>query len=216
MRKTFWIAAGSALALAGAAVAYAQYRDTEEPDFASVAIDGAFELRDYPAIVVAEITHAGTRRAASSRSFRRLAAYIFAQDRPAGGERIAMTSPVLQDRVGEDEKIAMTAPVMEEEVATDIWRMRFVMPAKYTLDTLPAPPSDIKLTEIPARRMAAVRFAGNGAPEDLADMEQKLSEWIEAQGLRTRGGFEYAFYNAPMVPGPLRRNEVMIEVEEAR
>lgn len=216
MRKTFWIAAGSALALAAAAMAYAQYRDTEEPDYASVAVDGAFELRDYPALVVAEITHIGTRQAASSRSFRRLAAYIFAQDRPAGGERIAMTSPVLQDRVAEDEKIAMTAPVMEEQVAKDSWRMRFVMPAKYTLGTLPEPPSDITLTEIPARHMAAVRFAGNGSAADLADMEQLLAEWIEAQGLRSKGTFEYAFYDAPMVPGPLRRNEVMIEVEEPR
>jgi len=197
-------------------MAYAQYRDTEEPDYTSVALDGAFELRDYPALVVAEITHTGTRQAASSRSFRRLAAYIFAQDRPSGGERIAMTSPVIQDRAGPDERIAMTAPVMEEQVAKDSWRMRFVMPSKYTLDTLPEPPADIGLTEIPARRMAAVRFAGNASAKDLADMEQMLAEWIEAQGLRTRGAFEYAFYNAPMVPGPLRRNEVMIEVEEPR
>ncbi|MEQ8411226.1 MAG: heme-binding protein [Erythrobacter sp.] len=215
MRKTVWIAAGTVLAIAGAAMAYAQYRDTEEPDYASVAVDGAFELRDYPALVVAEITHSGTRQAASSRSFRRLAAYIFGQDRPQGGERIAMTSPVLQDRAPRDEKIAMTAPVMEEQIAKDTWRMRFVMPAKYTLDTLPQPPADITLTEIPARRMATVRFAGNAPQGDLADMEQKLSEWVEAQGLKPKGAFEYAFYNAPMVPGPMRRNEVMIEVEEA-
>jgi len=197
-------------------VAYAKSRNTEEPDYTSVAVDGAFELRDYPALVVAEITHTGTRQAANSRSFRRLAAYIFAQDRPAGGERIAMTSPVFQDRAPRDEKIAMTAPVMEEQVAKDSWRMRFVMPSKYTLDTLPEPPADISLTEIPARRMATVRFAGNASAEDLSEMEQMLAEWIEAQGLRAKGAFEYAFYNAPMVPGPLRRNEVMIEVEELR
>ncbi|MFW5634496.1 MAG: SOUL family heme-binding protein [Erythrobacter sp.] len=216
MTPRFWIAAGGALVLAGAAVAYAQSQGTEEPDFTPVVSDGAFELRDYPALVVAEITHSGTRQAASSRSFRRLAAYIFAQDRPAGGERIAMTTPVLQDRVARDEKIAMTAPVMQERVGGDSWRMRFVMPAKYTLDTLPEPPADIALSEIPARRMATVRFAGNGSPADLAEQEQRLAEWVEAQGLRPRGGFEYAFYNAPMVPGPLRRNEVMIAVEEDR
>ncbi|MEE4207483.1 MAG: heme-binding protein [Erythrobacter sp.] len=215
MRKTAWIAAGGALVLAGAAVAYAQSRNTEEPDYTSVVSDGPFELRDYPALVVAEITHSGTRQAASSRSFRRLAAYIFAQDRPAGGERIAMTAPVLQERVGRGEKIAMTAPVMEEQVAKDTWRMRFVMPSKYTLDTLPEPPADIALTEIPARRVAAVQFSGNGSAADLARQEQALAEWIEAQGLKPKGAFEYAFYNAPMVPGPLRRNEVMIEVEEA-
>jgi len=212
---TRWIAAGTALALAGAAVAYAQYRETEEPDYTLVASDEAFELRDYPAMVVAEVSHRGSRREASSRSFRRLAAYIFAQDRPGGGEKIAMTSPVIQDRVPQDERIAMTAPVLEQRTGDEAWRMRFVMPAKYTLETLPEPPADITLTQIPARRMAAVRFAGNGSARDLADMEQILSEWIESQGLSPRGSFEYAFYDAPMVPGPLRRNEVMIEVGEA-
>lgn len=193
---------------------YARARNTEEPEYTILASDGAFELRDYPALVVAQITHSGTREAASSRSFRRLAAYIFAQDRPQGGERIAMTAPVLQERVGRDERIAMTAPVIEQQVSKDTWRMRFVMPARYTISSLPQPPSDVTLSEIPARRLAVVRFSGNGSPSDLAEQEQALAEWIEAQEMRPRGTFEYAFYNAPMVPGPLRRNEVMIELEE--
>ena len=104
----------------GAAAVYAQYRQTEEPEFAVVSADADFELRDYPSLVVAEVSHSGSRERASGASFRRLAAYIFAQDRPAGGESIAMTAPVLQDETQPGE-----------------WRMRFVMPSKYTLETLP-------------------------------------------------------------------------------
>lgn len=190
-----WIAAGIGLAAVGAAAVYAQYRQTEQPDFVLVSADEDFELRDYPSLVVAEVSHAGSRERASGASFRRLAAYIFAQDRPAGGEKIAMTAPVLQDETQPGE-----------------WRMRFVMPSKYTLETLPPAPADIALTQMPARRMAAIRFSGNGQPRDLALMEARLRDWMMGQGLMPAGEPEFAFYDAPMVPGPLRRNEVLIPV----
>lgn len=195
MKAARWIAAGAGLAAVGAAAAYAQYRQTEQPGFTLVRADEDFELRDYPALVVAEVSNAGTRESASGPSFRRLAAYIFGQDRPEGGEKIAMTAPVLQD-----------------ETRPGQWRMRFVMPSKYTLATLPPAPADITLTETPARRMAAIRFSGNGSGRDLALMEARLRDWMMAQRLMPAGEAEYAFYDAPMVPGPLRRNEVLIPV----
>jgi len=195
MKATRWIAAGIGIALAGAAAVYAQYRQTEQPEFALVRADGDIELRDYPPLVVAEVSHAGSREGASGPSFRRLAAYIFARDRPAGGEKIAMTAPVLQD-----------------ETAPGRWRMRFVMPARYTLATLPPAPADIALVEMPARRMAAIRFAGNGSARELAAMEARLRDWLAAQQIEPAGEAEFAFYDAPMVPGPLRRNEVLIPV----
>ena len=195
MKAARWIAAGVALASVAAAAVFAQSRQTEQPDYAVVRADEDFELRDYPSLVVAEVSHAGPRERASGASFRRLAAYIFAQDRPAGGEAIAMTSPVLHDETQPGE-----------------WRMRFVMPSKYTLATLPPAPVDITLTEVPARRMAAVRFAGNGGARDLALMEARLRDWLATQGLMPAGEAEFAFYDAPMVPGPLRRNEVLIPV----
>ena len=195
MKAARWIAAGAGIAAVGVAAAYAQYRQTEQPDFTLVRADEEFELRDYPALVVAEVSNAGTRESASGPSFRRLAAYIFGQDRPEGGEKIAMTAPVLQD-----------------ETRPGQWRMRFVMPSKYTLATLPPAPSDITLTETPARRMAAIRFSGNGSGRDLALMEARLRDWMMAQRLMPAGEAEYAFYDAPMVPGPLRRNEVLIPV----
>ncbi|MEM6827992.1 MAG: heme-binding protein, partial [Pseudomonadota bacterium] len=140
------------------------------------------------------------------------AAYIFAQDRPDGGEKIAMTAPVIQERVDQNQQIAMTAPVLQEQTQDNTWRMRFVMPAKYTMETLPTAPDDITLTQVAARRVAVVRFAGNGSASDLAQKERLLSDWVGNQGLTPMGDFEYAFYDAPMVPGPLRRNEVMVEV----
>ena len=214
--KRFGMGLGLAAGLTAlASVAYAQYREgTEEPAFEVVKSEQAFELRDYEPMIVAEVTHTGDRRRASGRSFQRLAAYIFGQDRPKGGEASAMTSPVIQDRVDQNAKIAMTSPVIEEETKTDTWRMRFVMPSKITMDTLPTAPNDITLSEVAARRVAAVKFNGYGSPRDLAQMEEFLTEWIVSQGLTPKGDFEYAFYDAPMVPGFMRRNEIMFEVAE--
>lgn len=195
-----WLGFGIAAIALGGAAAYAQYRDIEVPAHTVIKSEEAFELRDYQPMIVAEVTHSGSRRHASSRSFRRLAAYIFGQDRPDGGEEIAMTSPVLQTQVDQNEKIAMTSPVLQDETETDQWRMRFVMPSKFTIDTLPTPPADITLIEVPARRVAAVKFSGYGSTNDLADMEEFLTAWIANQKLVPLGDFEYAFYDAPMVP----------------
>ena len=195
MKTARLIAAGAGIAAVGAAAAFAHYRQTEQPDYLVLRSEGDFALRDYPALVVAEVSKTGSREGASGASFRRLAAYIFAKDRPAGGEKIAMTAPVLQDETRPGE-----------------WRMRFVMPSKYTLDTLPPAPADITLTQTPARRMAAVRFSGNASERDLALMEARLRDWMREQGLMPAGEAEFAFYDAPMIPGPLRRNEVLIPV----
>ncbi len=228
--KRFLTLATAAVGLAAAAATIshaqtptqspAQSRDSiEEPAHEIIARGEGFELRDYQPMIVAEVSIEGERRRATSAGFRRLAAYIFAQDRPLAGERqdqgekIAMTSPVLQDQ-----KIAMTAPVLQDspaDAASSVWRTRFVMPASYTMESLPTPPKDITLTEIPARRMAAVLFNGYGERDDLALMESMLRGWIKEQGYTVSGEVEYAFYDGPWVSGPFRRNEVMLPVEEA-
>ncbi len=207
-----WFGIGFGLTALAAAVAYGQYRNIETPDYAVLVTEGDFEVRQYDAMIVAEVTHTGSRRETQGRSFRRLAAYIFGEDRPEGGEAIAMTSPVITERVDQDQSIAMTAPVISQQTGEGRWRMRFVMPGEFTLDTLPTPPTDITLEEVPSRRMAAIQFSGNAREAELAARREALGNWIASRGLTRVGDYQYAFYDAPMVPGPLRRNEVMIEV----
>ena len=179
---------------------------TEEPRFDLLGVEAGLEIRRYVPRLAAETMVAGTEAAARNEGFSRLARYIFGGNR--GASRIAMTAPVAQ----EPARIAMTAPVIQQETGEGAWRMRFVMPSQYTLATLPPAPSDITLTEVPARRMAAVRFSGNGGAADLAAREASLRRWMEGQGIIATGEAEFAFYDAPMVPGPLRRNEVLIPV----
>ena len=85
----------------------------EEPAFRSVLHEGAFEVRDYPALVVAEVTVSGDQKEAASKGFRLLAGYIFGGNKRR--QSIAMTAPVAQAPTSE--KLAMTAPVTQIQSA---------------------------------------------------------------------------------------------------
>jgi len=180
-------------AVAGAGYYLARERRTERPDYALLDSDGDFELRDYPPLLSADARVAGERKDALGRGFRILADYIFAKSRP--GAAIEMTAPVLSDPAGEAG-----------------WRTRFLMPASFTRQTLPAAPAGVTIVEIPARRVAATRFAGMAGDQTLEAEEAALRRWISDNDLIVQGPAEHAFYNSPMIPGPLRRNEIWIPV----
>ncbi|WP_296578130.1 heme-binding protein [Phreatobacter sp.] len=184
--------------------------NVEQPRYGLVMRDGPVEVRDYPAMVVAEVTRAGDRGSAVRAGFRPLAAYIFARDR--GGESVSMTAPVTQQR----ETIAMTAPVTQmpaRSEAGEAWIVRFIMPSKYTLETLPkAAGDDVRLLPVPAARRAAIRFSGVATDELIASNEAALRIWLAGRGFTILGAPTYAYYNDPFTPGFLRRNEVLFEV----
>jgi len=195
-----------AASLAGGLGYYFYERNTEQPNYQVILKDGRFEVRQYPALLVAETITSGVRDEALNRGFRNLAGYIFGKSR--GGEKISMTAPVIQDR----EKIAMTAPVLQEEAGTDGWRTRFIMPASYTRASLPPPPEGVSISELPSRRLAAMRFSGRANDAVIADHESELRRWIAARHLHSIGPAEYAFYNSPFIPPFMRRNEILIPV----
>ena len=180
----------------------------EEPAFRSVLKAGEFELRDYPALVVAETTASGGQREAASEGFRRLAGYIFGANRTK--QKIAMTAPVAQQRTSE--RIAMTAPVAQTAEAGG-WVVRFTMPGAYTLATLPEPVNpEVKLRETPPTRYAVVRFSGLARPDTVGTQTKALEDWIAARSLQPTGPATLAQYNPPWTLWFLRRNEVMIPV----
>jgi SOUL heme-binding protein len=188
--------------------------NVEQPKYSIVSkdagLDSDIELRDYPALVVAEVTRRGDRNSAVRAGFGPLAAYIFAKDR--AGDSVSMTAPVMQQR----EIIAMTAPVTQTPTGAEenTWAIRFVMPAKYTLETLPkAAGVDVRLLQIAPARRAAIRFSGVATDASIAANEAKLRQWLAAQNLEAISAATYAYYNDPFTPGPLRRNEVMIDVK---
>ncbi len=197
--------------------------NTEEPPYKVIREDGDFELREYAPMIVAETSVSGSLDDASGRGFRVLADYIFGNNiakSSAGGksQKIAMTAPVVMtpSESRTSEKIAMTAPVTmasESGMSGNKWQMQFVMPAQYAMATLPTPVNDaVKLRELPARKVAVLRFAGFSGDDKVKQKIADLNAWVAKSGLKPLDVPQLARYNAPWIPPPFRRNEVMVGV----
>jgi hypothetical protein len=185
----------------------------EEPAFTAVLHEGAFEVRDYPALVVAEVTVTGGQKEAAGKGFRLLAGYIFGGN--TRRQSIAMTAPVAQAPTSEkptSEKIAMTAPVTQTQSAGE-WVVSFTMPRAYSMDTLPEPNDPrVHLRAVPPARLAVLQFSGLARPDDVAAKTAELEKLAETHQLRAIGPASLAQYNPPWTPWFMRRNEVMIPV----
>jgi hypothetical protein len=122
-----------------------------------------------------------------------------------------MTAPVSQQRAGQ--KIAMTAPVAQEPLG-DRWVVSFMMPSRYDLASLPEPlDTEVLLREIPARRMAVVRYSGTWSEKSYREHLAKLEEWMEGRQLEPAGMPVWARYDAPFKPWFLRRNEILYPIK---
>lgn len=195
--------------LPGAAVAY------EQPVYEVLEKREDFEIRRYAPYLVAETEVSGTFRSTGNEAFRRLAGYLFGDNRSR--EKMSMTAPVTQEPSSASEKMEMTAPVTQVRGdASGSYVFAFVMPSKYTRETLPEPvDARIRIREVPARTVAARRFSGTWRGERFVENETALLAALAAAGFETIGAPMYARYDAPFKPWFLRRNEVMIEVRAA-
>jgi hypothetical protein len=181
----------------------------EEANYEVVESEGNFELRQYAPQIVAETIVEGAFDEVGNVGFRILVAYIKGDNRKS--KSISMTAPVSQEALSE--KISMTAPVTQERKG-EKWRITFLMPSTYTLETLPEPLDErVRLRETPARLMAALRYSGTWSRQRYEEKEALLMEMIKDRGLTQTGVPVWARYNPPFMPWFLRRNEVLIPVE---
>ncbi|MDN5566050.1 MAG: heme-binding protein [Psychrobacter sp.] len=210
MKAGVYLLVGSLLTLPGVAMA------TEEPEYTVLNQADDFELRRYDPQIVAQTWVSGDQKQAGNRGFRILADYIFGNNTAPSGEssKISMTSPVkMQPQMDESQKIAMTSPVAMQE-QDGKWRVRFVMPSKYTMQTLPKPNnSEVSLIEVPMQTYGVIKFSGFTGEQKVADKTQALKTWMQGQNLKIIGDAEMARYNPPWTLPFMRRNEVMIEYQ---
>lgn len=209
MRRSYmwWMLALLAVVLLGAAAWGPIVSNVEQPKYKVVQSAGNIEIRDYAPIIVAETEVTGERRDAIGKGFRLIADYIFGNN--TASKKVAMTAPVTQQS---SEKIAMTTPVTQQRDGKS-WRVRFIMPSKYTMETLPKPNNAaVVLKEFPAKRSAAIRFSGMGGKESLERRTKELEAFLSAKKLTPLSPPTYAFYNPPWTLPFLRRNEVLIEL----
>lgn len=182
---------------------------TEEAKYTVVIKEETFELRDYQPHIVAEIVVDGNIDDASSKAFGSLFGYISGKNKFRN--KVAMTAPVSQAPAAE--KIPMTAPVGQQSVGNK-WAVSFMMPASYTMETLPKPDDrNIALRAVPARRIAAIRYSGLWSEKRYLEHKLQLETWIRKNKLKANGEASWARYDLPFKPWFLRRNEILIPVE---
>jgi hypothetical protein len=181
----------------------------ERAKYTVVEREGNFELRQYEPYLVAETIVEGDFDEVGNEGFRRLFDYISGKNRKQ--QSISMTAPVSQKV--ESEKISMTAPVNQVRVGGK-YRITFLMPAKYTMETLPEPlDTRVELKEVPGQLIAALRYSGTWSKDRYEKKRVRLQAVMRQKGLEPAGEAIFARYNPPFMPWFLRRNEVLIPVE---
>lgn len=181
----------------------------EKAKYEVIAKEGKFEVRQYQPQIAAETIVESDFDEAGNIAFRRLFNYISGENRKK--ESIAMTAPVNQ-KTG-SEKIAMTAPVNQQKTEGK-YSVSFLMPSKYTMETLPEPlDTNVRLREIPAQKIAAVRYSGSWSRKKYEAQKILLEEFIKKKGLQIIGEGIFARYDPPFQLWFLKRNEVLFPVE---
>ncbi len=184
---------------------------TEEPHYIGRPLTAGVEIRQYGPRIAAETTVAADEDRARNIGFRRLANYIFGANHRA--ETIAMTAPVAQQSDRGGDEIAMTAPVVQSRAADDRWTIRFFMPSKWTMDTLPTPDDDnVALVTVPGETVAVLRFSGDRSPQAVADRGRELLEVLRDKGIEPVGDPVAWFYDPPWTLPFRRRNEIAVAV----
>ncbi len=183
---------------------------TEQQPYELVERYSGFELRRYPAHVVAEVCVRGSFESAGSRAFRALFGYICGQNESA--RSVAMTAPVVQEVAG-SERVPMTAPVVQSEAAEGEYLIAFVLPPTLTAETAPVPSDpQVRVRAMPERLAAARRFSGRWTESayrrQLADLEAEIA----LAGLHPTGRPRFARFDPPFRPWFLRHNEVVHDV----
>ena len=199
----------------------------EEPKFEVTVKDGNCEVRRYAPVIVAETYVEGDMDAASRKGFKLIADYIFGNNQLAGtagekaSQKIAMTAPVTAEPVSG--KIAMTAPATVEPVAAaDVssmasatqWRIHFVMPGQYSMQTLPKPNNEaVKLRAMPASTFAVLSYSGFNTASRVQEKTDELALWMKSKNLEIVGAPQLARYDPPWTLPMWRRNEIQMEIK---
>lgn len=189
------LVAGGASALACGLVRWQLQRwFTDEPRYEVERVDDDIEIRRYLPRVEAH-TRLATHDfdEARERGFRRLAGYIFGAN--AREETLEMTCPVT------------IAPRPSSHTVA------FVMPPHQRHSELPHPDdARVELVDVPARRVAVLRYRGGYRAATVARHAEHLRERCAALGLTALGEPIFAGFDPPTTLPLLRRSEIWLEL----
>lgn len=174
-------------------VVFSSFKSYEEPFYQVQQGWGHIQIRHYQAHHLVSTDISGNKEYALRQGFKRLAAYIF------GGN-------------AKQQYISMTAPVMLESHAMN-WRVSFLLPRAYALDSLPKPNDTVVfLHHQEPGHYAVIKFSGRARLKNFMEKRRVLEHFLTKNNCLDQGRVVYAFYNPPWTLPFLRRNEVWIEL----
>jgi len=162
----------------------------EKASYKTIIKEGNFEVRLYDPMIVAVSVENDLK---GTSGFNQLFNYI--SGRNQASRKIAMTAPVINNLDDDQPEIA------------------FVMPKEYNLEELPQPlHSELQFKQIPERYVAAITFSGNINQEIIEKKKHELFDWLKEKQITAIGSIELARYNPPFIPGFIKRNELLVEI----
>lgn len=192
-----------------------------EPHFRVVVEDHNIQIREYHSYTMANVVVDEPFNKATRVAFKQLFDYISGDN--SGSEKIDMTAPVLVipksiSTISQTKHVqpnSKTAPAVLDQ-SRQGWAVAFVLPEGMNSATSPTPAdSRITLHDVPAKRVAAIRFTGRLRTAPLEIQRQQLSDWLHKNSLEHDGDWRVAGYNPPWTLPPLRRNEIMVTLTNA-
>ncbi len=85
-----------------------------------------------------------------------------------------------------------------------------------TEETAPEPANPrVRIRTVPARHAAALTYSGRWSQTSYEQHRARLLQALETEGLAPVGSPRFARFDPPFKPLFLRRNEVVIDVEES-
>ena len=166
---------------------------TEQQRYEVVRQGPGFELRRYPAHLVAEVEVKGSFESAGNTAFRPLVAYIRGGNRAS--QSLAMTAPVLQRREDADDT-APAAETVTTETSPGCYVVSFVMPQGSTRESLPDPgDARVAIRAVPEELAAVARYSGRWRSTSY---ERQTGRLLRA--VRDAGPVSYTHLTLPTTP----------------
>jgi hypothetical protein len=183
----------------------------EQPSYVLVGtLSDQIEMRRYaPRLAVETSVDIPDYDEARSAAFRPLFDYISGANRT--NESLAMTAPA--EAALTSEKVTMTAPVETSRAGTRGMRMRFFLPAEFTLETAPQPIDPrVHLIEVAGQLQAVLRFSGFASEDAIAKKTKALLRALDQSTWRAASEPVTYLYDPPWTIPFFRRNEIVIPV----
>jgi hypothetical protein len=182
----------------------------ETPKYSVSRKQNEIEIRQYPGYIQAEVTVDDKNyKSAIEKGFNLLAGNIFSNN--ISRQKIEMTTPV---QASQSEKIAMTTPVTVTSASS--FTVAFIMPAEYTLETLPQPID----TRVTLRGSRLVQWPRSVFPDISRKIRSRKTSSASVIGWRNRD-LKPKVILSLLVTIPrgcrvfLARNEVLIQLKAA-